>query len=105
MTRRRNDPEPDIRKQHDPEINASLYVTGELPGRLVRWFEHHLLDCDDCWREVWLARRGRSVAEHAREVAPAILRDDVRGAIHLSAATDGTSRRRRGLRRFRRNRD
>ncbi|MGH2680686.1 MAG: hypothetical protein ACRDG8_09455 [Actinomycetota bacterium] len=24
----------------------------ELPARARRWFERHLLDCEDCWREV-----------------------------------------------------
>jgi hypothetical protein len=69
---------------HDPEINATLYVSRELTRRMRRWFEAHLLECDDCWREVWLARLGRRVAEHAREVAPASVRDAVRAVIHLS---------------------
>lgn len=96
MSRYRSDPGPDVRREHDPEINASLYVAGEIPRRVRRWFEQHLLECDDCWREVWLARRGRLVAEHARELAPASLRDAVRGAIQLSAADlDNTRPRRR----------
>ena len=83
--------------RHDPEMNASLYVTGELPRRVVRWFEHHLLECEDCWREVWLARRGRVIAEDARELAPASLREAVRGAVQLSPAhTDWDGTRRRG---------
>lgn len=69
---------------HDPEINASLYVSGEFTRRMRHWFEAHLLECDDCWREVWLARLGRGVAEHAREAAPAPLREKVRAVVHLS---------------------
>ena len=86
MRSRRVDHTPDIRREHDPEVNASLYVSGELPRRVIRWLEHHLLECEDCWREVWLARRGRLVAEHARELAPAALRDAVRGAVQIAAA-------------------
>lgn len=86
MRRRRAEPAIDVRGAHDPEVNASLYVSSELPRRMLRWFEQHLLECDDCWREVWLARRGRLLAEHARELAPATLRDAVRGAVQISAA-------------------
>ena len=94
MSRDRSDAEIDIRREHDPEVNASLYVAGELSRRVARWFEHHLLECDDCWREVWLARKGRFIAEHARELAPASLRDAVRGAIQLSTAvSEATGRR------------
>lgn len=103
MRRRREAPAIDIRRDHDPEVNASLYVTSELPRRVARWFEQHLLECDDCWREVWLARRGRLLAEHARELAPAVLRDAVRGSVQISAAGDeGSGRSRRGLGRWRR---
>lgn len=87
---------------HDPEINATLYVSGELTRRMRRWFEAHLLECDDCWREVWLARLGRRVAEHAREAAPARLRENVRAVVHLSRGAtvqDGWWRRIRHARR------
>lgn len=101
MSRDRLDAKVDIRRVHDPEVNASLYVAGELSRRVARWFEHHLLECEDCWQEVWLARRGRFIAEHARELAPASLRDAVRGAIQLSSVrSEGARRRRRD--RFRR---
>jgi hypothetical protein len=76
---------------HDPEINATLYVSGELTRRMRHWFEAHLLECEDCWREVWLARLGRRVAEHAREAAPGSLRDGVRAVVHLSG-TDADDR-------------
>lgn len=74
-------------RHHDPERNAAEFVSGELPRRARRWFERHLLDCDDCWREVLLGRFGRRVAEDARESVPVGLRDHVRAAV-LLASTD-----------------
>ncbi len=44
-------------------------------------FERHIVDCEDCWREVDLGRKGRSVAEAGREMAPQALRERVRAAI------------------------
>jgi hypothetical protein len=73
------------RRAHDPERNAAEYVTGELSRRATRWFEAHLLHCEDCWREVLFGRLGRRVAEEAREQAPAGLRDRVRAAVQFSA--------------------
>ena len=78
-------------RPHDPEANASEYVSGELSGRARRWFERHLLDCDDCWREVLLGRFGRRVAEDVREPVPTGLRDRVRAAVVLSATGDSRS--------------
>lgn len=48
-----------LMKRHDSERNAAEYVSGELPGRIQRWFERHLLECEDCWPEVLLDRFGR----------------------------------------------
>jgi hypothetical protein len=79
-------------RRHDPERNAAEYVSGELQRGAVRWFEAHLLDCEDCWREVLLGRIGRSAAEDAREVVPVGLRDRVRATVQL---TEGSTRRRR----------
>lgn len=76
------------RRPHDPERNAAEYVTGELSRRATRWFESHLLHCDDCWREVLLGRLGRRVAEEARELAPAGLRDRVRVAVQFTGGHD-----------------
>jgi hypothetical protein len=76
------------RGPHDPERNAAEYVTGELPRRATRWFEHHLLDCEDCWREVLLGRLGRTLAEEAREPVPVGLRDRVRGAVQLTGESE-----------------
>lgn len=77
-------------RRHDPERNAAEYVTGELRWRTVRWFEAHLLDCEDCWREVLLGRIGRAVAEDAREPVPVGLRDRVRGNVQLRGDSDRT---------------
>jgi anti-sigma factor RsiW len=73
------------RRPHDPERNAAEYVTGELSRRATRWFEAHLLRCEDCWHEVLLGRLGRRVAEEAREQASAGLRDRVRAAVQLTS--------------------
>jgi anti-sigma factor RsiW len=73
------------RRPHDPERNAAEYVSGELSRRATRWFEAHLLHCEDCWREVLLGRLGRRVAEEAREQAPARLRDRVRAAVQFTS--------------------
>jgi hypothetical protein len=73
-----------MERHHDPERNAAEYVSGELTARARRWFERHVLDCDDCWREVLLGRFGKRVAEDAREPVPPGLRDRVRAAISLS---------------------
>jgi anti-sigma factor RsiW len=79
------------RRPHDPERNAAEYVTGELSGRARRWFEAHLLRCEDCWREVLLGRVGRRVAEEAREQAPAGLRDRVRASVQLTSEAGSSS--------------
>lgn len=76
-------------RPHDPERSAAEYVSGELPRRAVRWFESHLLDCEDCWREVLLGRIGRTVAEDVREPVPVGLRDRVRANVQLWGATSG----------------
>jgi hypothetical protein len=57
-----------------------------MAARARRWFERHLLDCDDCWREVLLGRFGRRIAEDAREPVPMGLRDRVRAAVALSSS-------------------
>lgn len=79
------------RRAHDPERAAAAYVTGEQPRRTRSRFEEHLVSCEECWREVWLGRDGRRLAESTRELAPPHVRDDVRGTILLSA---GSARRR-----------
>ena len=73
------------RRPHDPERNAAEYVSGELGRRATRWFEAHLLNCEDCWREVLLGRLGRRVAEEAREHASAGLRDRVWAVVQFTS--------------------
>jgi Putative zinc-finger len=73
------------RRRHDPERNAAEYVSGELSRRAKRWFEAHLLNCEDCWREVLFGRTGKRIAEEAREQTPAGLRDRVRASVQLAA--------------------
>ncbi|MDQ3619990.1 MAG: hypothetical protein M3391_07675 [Actinomycetota bacterium] len=67
--------------KHDPERNAAAYLGGLLKGARRRMFERHIVDCEDCWREVDLGRKGRSVAEAGRELAPQALRERVRAAV------------------------
>jgi len=74
-----------MKRRHDPERHAAEYVTGELPARARRWFERHVLDCEDCWREVLLGRFGRQAAEDAWEPVPVGLRDRVRASVLLSS--------------------
>jgi hypothetical protein len=75
--------------RHDPERHAALYVSGELPRRVLRWFEQHLLECEDCWREVWLGRLGRRVAAYGREAATPRLRERVVASVELAAGAGG----------------
>jgi anti-sigma-K factor RskA len=73
------------RRPHDPERNAAEYVSGELSRRARRWFEAHLLHCEDCWQEVLLGRLGRRLVERAREQASADLRERVRAAVQFTS--------------------
>lgn len=66
---------------HDPERNAANYLSGSMSGRRRKDFEEHILDCEDCWSEVDLGRRGRSLAETARDLAPQKLRERVRMSV------------------------
>ncbi|MEX1046393.1 MAG: hypothetical protein WD050_03185 [Actinomycetota bacterium] len=69
------------RKQHDPERNAVMFLSGQLRTRVRRRLERHLLDCEDCWEEFLLGRRGKLLAERAREIAPSWLRERVRASV------------------------
>jgi Putative zinc-finger len=71
--------------KHDPERNAAAYLAGLLSGARRRMFERHIVECEDCWREVDLGREGRSVAESGRELAPQSLRERVRAAVETMA--------------------
>jgi 4-amino-4-deoxy-L-arabinose transferase-like glycosyltransferase len=72
---------------HDPEVLAATYLS-DMPPRARARHEQHLLTCETCWREVSLARRGRELAEIARQAAPAGLREHLRASI---AATEPTA--------------
>lgn len=70
---------------HDPERETAAYLGGVMRARRRTRFERHLLECEDCWREVDTARLGRGVAESARELAPQQLRERVRAALAATA--------------------
>lgn len=80
--------------KHDSEKGAATYLSGEMSRRLRKAFERHILECEDCWSEVDIARRGRSLAEEGRDLVPQPLRERVRTAV---AATT-PPRKRWGLR-------
>jgi hypothetical protein len=71
---------------HDPPRAAAAYLGGELGRRQRERFQAHLLACEACWGEVQAARRGRALAESAREVAPQHLRDRVRATVEATPA-------------------
>lgn len=66
---------------HEPERDAAAYLGGALRTRHRRRFEEHLMDCEDCWREVAAGRLGRRLAESTRELASQALRETVRAAV------------------------
>lgn len=70
--------------KHDPERNVATYLSGEMSRRRRNAFEEHILECEDCWQEVDVGRRGRATAEAGRELAPQPLRERVR--LTVSAA-------------------
>lgn len=80
--------------KHDAEKNAAEYLSGSMSRRRRKWLEAHILGCEDCWSEVDLARRGRSLAEAARTLAPQNLRERVRMSVESMPAP---RRRRRGV--------
>lgn len=57
-----------------------------------RRFEQHVLECEECWREVEVGRRGRGLAESGRELAPQFLRERVRAAIGVGQPSPGRLR-------------
>ncbi|MDQ3661914.1 MAG: hypothetical protein M3454_12820 [Actinomycetota bacterium] len=83
---------------HDPERIAALYLGGIMSGRVRRRFEQHIIGCEDCWREVEVARRGRTLAESARELGPQELRELVRSTVAVASQKRNlTSRARLGV--------
>lgn len=70
-------------ERHVEPAVLGRYVDGLLDDRRRTLVSQHLLSCDSCWESVQAATRGRALAESARTVAPAVLRDRVRA--HLLA--------------------
>jgi hypothetical protein len=68
-------------RTHDPDRNAARYLAGTMSGRARKAFEQHMIGCEECWREVEIGRRGRALAESARELAPQRLREMVRASV------------------------
>ncbi len=66
---------------HDSERDAAAYLGAAMRARRRRGFEAHLMECEDCWREVAAGRTGRRLAESSRELAPQPLRETVRAAV------------------------
>lgn len=52
-----------------------------MSRRRRKTFEEHILVCEECWAEVDMGRRGRSLAEEGRELAPQELRERVRMSV------------------------
>ena len=70
---------------HDPERDAARLLGGVMPAADSQQFSEHLLSCRECWDEVEQGRRGRSLAEAARAVAPPGMRDRVRGLVQAES--------------------
>ncbi|MCA1676318.1 MAG: zf-HC2 domain-containing protein, partial [Actinobacteria bacterium] len=66
---------------HNPERAAAAYLSGSMSRRHRKGFEEHILECEDCWSEMEIGRRGRSLAEEGRELAPQRLRERVRMSV------------------------
>jgi hypothetical protein len=79
-----------VRHDHD-DTTIGAYLAGELPATELDAFEQNLLTCDRCWTEIDTGRRGRALAEQAREPAPERLREQVLAAV---AAQQRPARRR-----------
>jgi hypothetical protein len=77
---------------HDPARLAANYLSGEFPHRQRERYQRHLLECEDCWREVQAARRGRELAESLRELAPQRLRERVRATVEAAPTSGGPRR-------------
>ncbi len=68
-------------RRHEPEHDAAPYLDCEMSKHRKERFESHIVDCEECWQEVNAARRGRTVAEAGREMAPLELRERIRATI------------------------
>jgi len=75
-----------VRHDHD-DATIGAYLAGELDQPERDAFERHLLTCDRCWAEVDAGRRGRTLAEQAREPAPDQLHARVLAAVTAAQPT------------------
>jgi hypothetical protein len=81
-------PEQPPSATHDSETAAARYLGGDLRPRAARVFEQHLLACEPCWQDVEAGRAGRRIAESARQVAPAELRERLRAVVASQHGAD-----------------
>jgi anti-sigma factor RsiW len=79
---------------HEPEVAATVYLAGTLDAAERGRFEEHLLGCEECWREVKTAHRGRVLGESLREIAPQSLRERVRVSVAEASRLDRRRRHR-----------
>lgn len=82
---------------HDAEVRAAAYLGGVLTDAERDGFEVHLLECESCWREVDVARRGRDAAQSAREFAPLHVRERAREILETATAHRRSRRKVRSL--------
>jgi Putative zinc-finger len=80
-----------VRHNHD-EATIGAYLAGELPANETEAFEAHLLSCDRCWAEIHAGRRGRAIAQQAREPTPEQLRDRVLATVIAQQRPQGRRR-------------
>ncbi|GAC1611682.1 MAG: hypothetical protein NVS3B26_26970 [Mycobacteriales bacterium] len=66
---------------HDPEREVIAYLSGGLDAEQRAAFSGHLMDCQLCWHELQSVQLGRQLAEAGRVVAPAHLRERIRGLV------------------------
>lgn len=66
---------------HDPERDVIAYLAGGLGSERRAAFSDHLMDCQLCWHELQAVQQGRQLAEAGRVVAPAQLRERIRGLV------------------------
>ena len=75
-----------MKHDHD-DTTIGTYLAGELALEQREAFETHLLTCDRCWAEIDAGRRGRALAEQAREPAPEPLREQLLAALAAGQPT------------------
>ncbi|GAC1608276.1 MAG: hypothetical protein NVS3B26_04530 [Mycobacteriales bacterium] len=66
---------------HDPEREVMAYLAGGFRAEQRSAFSAHLMDCQLCWKELQSVQLGRQFAEAGRVVAPAHLRERIRGLV------------------------